>query len=153
MAFVVKETVNDTDGNSYTSLEYAEAYFVDRPNAKWTGSDAVKRAALIAATDYAAGRWGRSYTDDVYAALAVPDLLQRAAAEYAVRALQGPLIPDPVVGDNGLGQVLKRKKTGPLEKEWEVVGDASRPGVYRSYPSADILMAQLIKSASDRVYR
>lgn len=153
MAFVVKETVQDAAGNSFASLEYAEAYFVDRPNPKWTGTDPAKRAALIAATDYIVGRWGRSYTDDVYSALAVPDQLQKAAVEYAVRALHGPLIPDPVVGDNGLGQVLKRRKTGPLEKEWQTVGDARRPSLYRSYPSADLLMAPLIKSVSDRVYR
>ena len=154
MPLVVKATVSDAAGDSYTSVAYADGYFLARPNVKWTAANlTLKEGALIAATDYIMSRWGRSFIDDVYSALTVPVQLQRATAEYAVRALSGPLIPDPVVGANGLGQVLKRKKTGPLEKEWETVGSASRPSLFRAYPSADILMVPLVKTATDRVFR
>lgn len=153
MALVVKENVNDVEGESYASVAYADAYFTRRPNPRWTGSVEAKEGALIAATEYVAGRWGRSYTDAVYAAETVPADLQKATVEYAVRALYGPLIPDPVVGDNGLAQVLKRKKTGPLEKEWETVGNKSNPTLFRSYPSADIWMLSIVKTATDRVFR
>jgi len=154
MAFVVKATVLDEDGNSYAAVDTTDAYFADRPNAAWTAATSgQKQTALIAATDYISGRWAAAFTDDVKESLTIPVGLTKAVAEYAVRALSAPLIPDPVVGDNGLGQVLKRKKTGPLEKEWETVGNASRPSMYRSYPSADILMVPLVKIATDRVIR
>lgn len=153
MAFLVKTTVAALTGNSYISVEAADAYFADRPNPSWAGTSGQKQAALIAATDYIANRWGRAFTDEVLEDVGIPVQLQNATAEYAARARVAPLIPDPVVGDNGLGQVLKRKKTGPLEKEWETVGNASRPSLYRSYPSADILMVPLVKTATDRVFR
>jgi hypothetical protein len=155
MTFLVKENVLDADGNSYVSLADADSYFADRVNAKWSvASDLEKKAALISATDYIVGRWGASFTDAVTESETIPLQLEKATSEYAVRALAGPLIPDPVVDNNGFAQVLTRKKTGPLEKEFQVVGNVRYPTVYRSYPSADLMMVPMLKlSQTNRVYR
>lgn len=153
MAFAVRPTVTG-EGNSLLSVEGADAYFGDRPGTKWdTAVPAKKQAALIAATDYIDLRFTARFMGAVIAAEEVPFLLQSATAEYAVRALDGPLVPDPKVGDNGLGTVLTRKKIGPIEKEYAIVGNAGKPETFRSYPSADGMIARLLRPSGNRVIR
>lgn len=153
MALAVKTTTIG-EGDSFTSVETADAYFAKRLNARWASADQEdKEAALIAATDYIRLRFQSSFLLAVLEAEEVPTDLQYATAEYALRALDAPLLPDPVLGDNGLGTVLKKKKIGPIEKEYEVVGNAGKPRLYRSYPSADALIQGLLVPVTNRVIR
>jgi hypothetical protein len=153
MALAVKTTTTG-EGDSFTSVETADAYFAKRLNTKWQAAgQPAKEAALIVATDYIKHRFLASFLVAVIEAEEVPFDLQHATAEYALRALDGPLLPDPVLGDNGLGTVLKKKKIGPIEKEYEIVGNAGKPSLYRSYPTADALIAGLLRPVSNRVTR
>lgn len=51
-------TPGDLTANSYASLVEASAYHSARGNTTWTGSDALKEAALIRATQWLDGRYG-----------------------------------------------------------------------------------------------
>lgn len=51
-------TPGDLTANSYASLVEASAYHSARGNATWTGSDTLKEAALIRATQWIDGRYG-----------------------------------------------------------------------------------------------
>src|SRR5678815_4685019 len=52
MAFTVEDGSGVEDANAYIPIDYADEYFSDRAITTWTGSDAVKQAAIIKATDY-----------------------------------------------------------------------------------------------------
>lgn len=56
MALII--TPGDPAANSYASVAQANTYFTDRAAAAWTGTDAVKEAALIRATQWIDGRYG-----------------------------------------------------------------------------------------------
>ena len=153
MAFEVKATVTG-EGNSYTSVAYADAYFADRGVTAWTGVNTAKEGALIRATDYLEGRFGGRFTCEVLEAEEVPDQLQKATCEYAVRALTAALAPDPVIGASGIVTVATRKKVGPLETESEAIqtGPGSTMLYFRPYPAADMLLHGLLYS-TNRVIR
>lgn len=52
MAFTVETGTGSASANSYVTVAEADAFFSDRGTTTWTGADAVKQAALIAAADY-----------------------------------------------------------------------------------------------------
>jgi|SRR5687768_5934777 len=52
MALVMEDGNGLPTANSYADVEYADAYFTLRGITDWTGTDSVKEAALIRATDY-----------------------------------------------------------------------------------------------------
>lgn len=149
--FQVKATVNG-EGNSYADVEFANSYFADRNNAAWTGTDTAKQGALVQATDYIQGRFSRRFSDETLEATSIPSDLQKATAEYALRALTGQLAPDPTVDASGVGVVKTRKKLGPLETEFQIVG-SGRVSTFRSYPAADLLIVGLLNTGGNRVYR
>lgn len=151
MAFEVRTTVLG-EGNSLTSLEYADEYFDDRSSALWTGTDAAKQGALIRATDYIDGRFSARYKDEVLDATEIPIKLQRACCEYAVRALNSSLAPDPSIDASGYSVVNTHKKLGPLEKDFQVVGSMSIK-MFKPYPAADMLIAPFLKPSSNQVIR
>lgn len=57
MAFTVETGAVVAGANSYLALADANTYHSDRGNASWTGTDAVKQAALVKATDYLEQRY------------------------------------------------------------------------------------------------
>lgn len=157
MAFVVEDGSGKEDANSYIAEAFADTYHTDRGNAAWgTAATPDKETALIRATDYIDKRFGISfkgwrrakqqalewprldaYDKDGFAYDGidiVPRALQRACAEYALRALvAAPLAPDPAVTfatkDNSQsggavtsatgGEKTKEKsKVGPVEEEF-----------------------------------
>lgn len=151
MAFTVRTTVQG-EGNSFVDVSYADSYFTDRGITAWAGTNTVKQAALVQATDYIDGRFASRFTDEVLEADSIPDKLKRAACEYAVRALVKPLAPDPAVDASGASVATIRNKLGPLEKEFQVVGSGT-PALFRPYPAADILLVGMIKPTANRVIR
>lgn len=164
MAFTVEDGTIVAGANSYTTIAYADAYFEDRDNTVWAVvvDDADKEGYLIRATDYIESVYGRRFigemvetdqplswprTDaDPYADDVIPDRLQKAACEYALRAIDGPLMPDPAIDATGFSSVVKKKVVGPIEKEFEIYGSSAM--TVRPYPAADALIAPLIMPGS-----
>ena len=168
MAFTVEDGTGLPDANSYAAVEYADEYFAERGVTAWTGEDEAKQGWLIQATDYieqvfgarfigermtaeqalswhrryAVTRDGTTIADDI-----VPLSLVRACCQYALRAISGPLMPDPLVSAEGYNVVTTRKKVGPIEKEFRVMGSSGSPILIRSYPAADTLMTSLLAYA------
>ncbi len=173
MAFVVEDGSGVTGANSYASVEFADAYFGDRGNAVW---DAIadltdKEKYLIQATDYIEAVYARRFMGEMVATdqalswpryyadphlyTSIPLRLQKATCEYALRAIDGPLLPDPKIDPTGFSSVVTKKVVGPIEKEFTVMGSSGRPMLVRPYPAADALMAWLlaIGTGGNRVTR
>lgn len=162
MAFVAEDGTGLADANSLCSVAYADAYFADRGVAAWTGSNTVKEQKLVAATDYIETRWGQRFRGavqfpDTPQALsfprtgiqsddAVPVPIQKACAEYALRALSGALAPDPTVDASGRPVAMKRSKVGPIETE-VAYAEGTRVNEFKPYPMADALVAPYLRAA------
>lgn len=167
MAFIVEDGTGLPNANSYSDVAYADEYFEERGVTAWTGDDTQKQAWLVQATDYieqvfgarfvgekktaeqslswprsyAVARDGATLADDM-----VPTSLMRACCQYALRAIDGPLMPDPLVSAEGYNVVTSRKKVGPIEKEFKVMSSSGNPILVRSYPAADSLITGLLRA-------
>lgn len=111
MAFVPEDGNGLSNANSLVSVAYADAYFADRGITDWAGTDALKQNWLILATDYIEIRFGKLFQYKVFSptqALSFPRVdcsgvklfpedIKKACCEYALRAKNGPLAPDPEV--------------------------------------------------------
>ncbi len=157
MALVVEDGSGVATANSYIPRAFADTHHADRNATAWEDfTDPEKDAAIIRATDYIDKRFGRrfigirrqkeqalewprldAFDDDGFIMSGVdevPRQLQKALAEYALRAaLCGILAPDPLPPvpkqsmesgetardtDVVTGEVIrKRDKVGPLEEE------------------------------------
>jgi hypothetical protein len=174
MAFTVEDGTGVAGANAYIDLDYANAYHAERGNSGWTGVDEVRQQAIVRATDYVETRWGTQFRgapefwetpqglsfprlyiyDHLGTAIeGVPDLLKRAIAEYALRALNAALMPDPSRPESGVsGPVTSvRERVGPIESETRYAFGVVTPEMV-SYPAADRLVRQLI-ARNGGVYR
>lgn len=165
MAFLVQDDNGDVaNATSYVTTAFVDAYFVDRNNSTWTGTAAVKQAAVIKATDYIDRRyvfigWTRNTTqgtewprndaidrnDRIISG--IPVEVEEATAELALRSLSTDLSPDPVV-DASLGEVrFTSIKVGPIEerKSFSYTRD------FPKYPEVDALLRQLTVPLGDIV--
>ena len=119
MALVPEDGSGLETANGYISQSFADTYHTDRYNTVWADYESdQKDAAIIRASDYVDKRFGRkfrgsresraqglewprlsAFDNDGYAYSgddAVPRNLQKAVAEYALRAAKlGVLAPDP----------------------------------------------------------
>lgn len=134
MPLVVEDGTGITGANSYASVEFADAYFAERGNVVWEAIESTsdKERYLIQATDYIELVFGRRFIGDMvatdqalswpryyaspYSHTVIPIVLQKATAEYALRAIDGPLLPDLTVDANGFASVVTKKVVGPIEK-------------------------------------
>lgn len=142
MAFVVEDGSIVEKSNAFVTVAEADTYHTDRANSGWTGTDAVKQAAIIRATDYIEqtyyGRWlGEAVSttqslswprkcvegidDDV-----VPDRLKSAICTLALEALSGDLNPALPRGGG-----VKREKVDVIEVEYMdgATGKTTRPAI------------------------
>ena len=131
---------NSDVANSYVDVAYADAYHDLRGNALWAGSDAVKQAALVRATDYLeqgyVGRFigiqltvpGLSWPRYVmpHNIDGIPENLKKATCELALEAFSKPL--NPVTGGD---RAVIREKVDVVEVEYSDKGieRTSRPAV------------------------
>lgn len=175
MAFTPEDGTGLIDANAYITLAYANAYHMERGNSNWTGPDAARQEAIVRATDYIETRWGQSFRGEpefldtpqalsfprvcIYdrngvAIEGVPEVLKRATAEYALRALTSALMPDPTRPDSGTsGPVTSiREKVGPIESETRYAFGLTTPELV-SVPAADRLVQQLTARRSGTVFR
>lgn len=165
MSFVVEDGTGIAGANSYTSVAFADAYFAERHNAAWTGDNNAKEGALVRATDYIDAKFGSRFLNDrkfdyqilffprTGYTIAIPVILQKACAEYALRALTANLFPDPVVDESGFAVVSKSDTVGPISTSRTYSSAQSSASLTRSYPSADFYMRTLVGSTQGRVYR
>jgi hypothetical protein len=158
MPFVPEDGTGLPNANAYIDLAFANTYHSDRGNDGWGQSDGNKRSAIIRATDYIEQRFGLkfrgvrktkeqalewprldAFDDDDFAFSSVDEIprqLQKACAEYALRALNIlQLSPDPTLsfatrdatGEGSTQQATadggevrrKKEKVGPIEEEIE----------------------------------
>ena len=132
MTLIVETGSGASDSESYISVADATTRHTAFGNTAWTGSDAVKEAALRRATahieqayrgrfigtrltrDQALSwpRYGVSVDGYDVPSTIVPAELANACADLAVRALTETLAPDQTRG-------VLRKKIGPLETEYD----------------------------------
>ena len=196
MAFTTEDGTGVEGANSYITTAFADTYHSDRQNTIWAAaSTADKEGALIRASEYIDKRFARKFKGyrekrlqglewprldaldgDLYLFEGIPSQLQKATAEYALRALSlKTLAPDPGLGFNtrdttGSGTTESAKnasgimtKVGPVEKEVRYGSSSSQNDYSRlsgsslvsgyqipSYPEADLWIEELIESSSSR---
>lgn len=168
MAFVAEDGTGLATATSLVTVAFADDYFSDRNVTAWVGTNVVKQAALVRATDYLESRFGHLFYGDKKVTTQAlshprastttgefPVAVKRAACEYAVRALAASLLPDPEIHASGQGLERVRTKIGPLEDEvrFQYQGVGTQRIIIRPYPAADILLRGLIKQNASRVIR
>lgn len=159
MALVVENGTGLADAESYISLADANARHTALGNTAWTGSDAVKEAALRRATQYMEQayrsrwrgqrmtsaqalswpRWGVQVEGFYIDSDVVPVEVVNACADLALKSLSGELAPD-------LERGVIREKVGPLETEY----DRNSPQAKR-YRSIDMGLALFLKGSAAMV--
>lgn len=174
MAFIVETGAGVANANAYIDDIFADAHFGDRGFTIWVQLLlAEKQQAIVRATDYMgqmfswAGErvngaqaldWPRKgvYLHEVLiASNSIPLLLKQACAEIAIRAAAGPLLLDPSVDSTGrlLGKDVQR--VGPVETEKTYIarGQMAIPERYKRFPQVERMLAPLVVSAGQEVYR
>lgn len=162
MALIVEDGTGMADANSYESVENADAYFTARGITAWSGSDPVKEAALIAATEYVDIRWRGKlkgklqfpdtqvllfprinvYDEELRLLTGVPKDLRSAVCEYALISLTQTLMPNQPVISSDVGKILmeETKQVGPIRKSKKYqIGSA-----FQSFSKPDMLMSTFI---------
>jgi hypothetical protein len=168
MTFVVEDGTGKINANAYIDDTWADTYFSERGIAAWTGIQSVKQQAIVRATDYIEQRFrgrfrgDREFPDTPQALswprtnalygegqtiIAVPVELQKACAEYSLRALSATLAPDPVVDATGRIVISQTSTVGPLTKS-TTFAPTSVPLVFTPYPAADMLLRPLLRSSN-----
>lgn len=150
MPLVVEDGSGRTDANSYISVEDANKYFQDLPNAAWGGkTDEQKGAALIRATRFLDGRYGDRWVGvastgaqalgwprddipdqqgDTQGRFVLPKALLDVTCEVAALYF--------VVGDKGLDAPQERalvnsvRKVGPITTSLQFDRSATKGTVY-----------------------
>lgn len=141
-------------GLSLVSVDDADQHFADRGVTAWPAAGKQvpdKQAALVRATDYVRAMFFARLDPALVNPDLIPDALVQAISQYALIELKTPggLAPTPQVDAAGVGLVLTRKKIGPIEKQYSVVGGTdAKPATRRSFPVADALIASLLLSGA-----
>lgn len=154
MSLVVEDGEGLEDAESYLSVADADAYFTRRGNSAWTGTESVKEAALIKATQYLdysyswkgtifsteqALNWPRTGVQDNQGRdldNSVPQKLKDATAELALVSLSSELLSNT---DNS--NYIKREKVEGLEVEYK---DSAPSSI--QYLSVDRMLSGLYAS-------
>jgi hypothetical protein len=150
MTLVVEDGHGLPTANAYIDVAFADAYFSLRGITAWASAvSADKEIAIVKATDYIDTVWGWKFLGTKANAktnppdfavdqalewprmyqrqdlpIALPPQLQKACAEYALRALLNgtPLLADPEVEANGLTLTGSTEKVGPIDDRQDVPG-------------------------------
>ena len=167
MAFVVEDGTGLTNSTSYSSVAFADAYFLDRMITPWSLlSTEQKQAYLIRATDYIDARWGNMFKGEpiletqalVFPTSAfegIPEVLKKATSEYALRASTAPLAPDIEQDPSGFQVSRRFEKVGPIEErtDFAFLGPGAVRQLLKPYPAADMLLRPLLKLSQGRILR
>lgn len=172
MAVIVEDGTVVANANAYASVAEADTYLASRNRRAWLeADDGLKESAILVATDYIELRYGHSFIGckqndgqslswprkDCGYDNVIPPQLKRACMEYAsiVFETDWNLLPNPKFDDSGLGQIERRRKVGPIEKEFRspTSGKGSKMEIFRVYPVADELLKGLLKKQYGGVIR
>ena len=168
MPLIVQNNTGTTAGaNAYIDSAFADSYFVDlnKDDTEWAGLDQEEKdAAIISATSYIDNvNMGKFlgvrltegqltqfpriniYDYDGYPVYGVPELLKRATAEYALRAVVDSLAPDLTYDDSGIPIKSKLEKVGPITEQTVYQDDVLSPTTIKKYPEADMLLKQYVQ--------
>lgn len=156
MAF--NSTVGDANQNAYVAESFVDTYHTDRNNTAWFDfTSPEKQSAIIRASEYVDKRFGRRFKgqrrsfdqgmewpridavdEDGYSFPDNPTQLQKAVAEYALRAaLCGVLAPDPFLPvpkqslESG-NTDRTQEPSGEITRKLEKVGPVQEETYYRS---------------------
>jgi len=174
MALLEEDGTGLVGANSYASYADWTAYWADRGDAP-AGTQTAVEQALVRAADYLGVRyqfvgqmlkstqgleWPRAYAYRSNPASdarcvpieGVPPEVVEANIELAKRALEGDLVPDPVLDTSGQTLASKRDKVGPLETERVFTGGAPSSWVKR-FPSVDHLLRHVVARSGGSVHR
>lgn len=134
MTLIVEDGSRVPGATSYADIATVDAYHAARCNADWTGTDAVKEAAILRAMDYLYGLpwrgqkaseaqaldWPRSWIEDkdgyAVSAYAVPAQVVHALCEVALRELQSPGSTMPDLGRDDMLNSLE--VAGAVKMTW-----------------------------------
>ena len=169
MAFTVEDGSGISSANAYIDKAFADTYHADQGHADWTGTDTEKETWIVRATYYIDKRFGRrfrgfrklksqslewprldAFDNDGFLLSGedeVPRLLQRACAEYALRAkMYGVLAPDPPRAapvqdptDATTSSAVEAVASGVITEEAKKIGPLEKTTRYQS-------VAQMISS-------
>lgn len=157
--FTVEDGSIVAGANSLVDVAYANSYHLDRNNLSWDGSNEVKQAALIKATDYIQEKysfsgdkveadqpldWPRSCVPNTNYNV-IPDRLKQAVCLLALEVMTNPLNPSITPQ----GQV-KFKKVDVIEVEYFAATSTTtkRPaidGLLRPYLSGSAINATAVR--------
>ncbi len=156
MSLIVEDGTGLANAESYVSVADCDTYHTANNNATWTGTTAVKEAALRAATRYLDGNyrsrwigsrqsqtqaleWPRyeAYDSQGFGFDAVPDDLVTACCELALRALSAAL-----KSDEERGGAISSLTVGPIS-----IGYASAAPPGTVYRSVDDILSRLLTFA------
>ncbi len=163
MTFVLQDDTGlVADANAYIDDAFFIDYWTDRGNTDATTLPVADiEASIIEATQYIDERYvykglplnsvedgqntqfPRSWLYDARGDLVegLPLLLKQAAAEYAWRASQDPLAPDPAQSQTGQVTYERSRVEGAVEEETRYA-EGIQPKIAQSYPVADRLLRQ-----------
>ncbi len=182
---VLEDGSGKDDSNTYALIATADSYHSLRGNEAWTDAGTDEKAtALVNATLYTDLRWNfvgsisvedagsgdpqaldwprNNFGADLFDSDGidvtdpVPQQVIDGTLEYALRALDGPLLPDPTVPDDaGRFVKLTREKIGSLEEEIRY-SDSRGTRTTQKYPVPDTILRQsglVENTSSDRATR
>ena len=164
MALIVEDGTGLANAQSYISTADADTYHSARGNSDWAAADiADKEAALVKASEYLDGKYGKRWIGIRYSSTqaldwprdgaydergvsidGVPSKLTAAAAVVALKVIQG----EDINPDLERGGRIQTDKTGPLTTVYEA--GASPVTVYTA---VNRLLVALLKPAGLKVVR
>lgn len=155
MAFTVQTNPPTVDANAYITVAEFRAYHSDRGRDFTSFTDAKVQVAIVLATQYmdvafefggyrvAADQTTEFPRQALYNCrndrlVGIPRPVKFACAEYAMRALTSPLLPDPDRDTSGQFVKSKSETVGPISERVEY--SEARGFVMPAYPLADKLL-------------
>lgn len=155
MTLIVEDGTGLGDSEAYATVAEADKYFSDRGVGEWALlTDDEKERGLRLGADYMELRFSSRFRSSKLVETqtlsfprqtpeGIPVALKRANMEYALRALQAPLVADPVTDASGMAIKTVREVLGPLQEETEYATTAR--DLFKPYPAADNLLKSLLR--------
>lgn len=152
----------DLVDNKQAMIVRATDYINSRFGANWIGQEQFAdvqaldwpRKSLVIVSPYLNGLV-TSASDPTFPTSQVPLTLQKACAEYALRANNGSLAPDPTVDATGRAVSELTEDVGPIKTttKYMTTGAGSSVNPFPPYPLADALLRPLLKYATGGMVR
>jgi hypothetical protein len=143
----------------YIELRFADRFIGERKaddqSLSWpriSGAPIMVPVMPYAGMTYGVGYAAYSPEQMSFPADVVPLTLQKACAEYALRALTTTLASDPTMDPTGMTIKSTSEKLGPIEEKIEYVGQTT-PALFKPYPAADGLLKPLLTAGGNRIIR